>query len=192
MRRRTYLATFSSTIALTAGCNSNRDVSITAVDPDPTLTEAGLYDGPNTGNTEKEIDESRFKTYDSKGTLIKQVPIDIAVYWHRERKARFLDARTVEQYQRSHIEDAIHSPAPNGKDEDGVEEFGENERIVTYCTCPHHLSGIRAAELMDAGYGAYALYEGFEPWARSEAPTYRRGGVEVEEYVDDYSNLESE
>lgn len=173
MRRRQYLATAVGAITVTAGCTGSTPQEITAdpVDPDPSLTEAGLAPNP-TDLPEREIDESQFTEYNSEGTTIQQIPLDVAYYWYNTRKARFVDARVIGRYEIAHVDGAISSPAPDGAGvDDPMNDVGEHERIVTYCTCPHYLSGLRAATRQNAGNaGAYALITGLRPWIENGYP----------------------
>lgn len=195
MKRRAFLATAGSTIAVTAGCLSSSDTpELDSKDPDPSVSDVGLATNP-IDVPDRDIDESRFKDYQTQGgTTVKLIPLDVAYYWYNTQKARFVDARVHDQYQAVHIEGAAHSPAPEGGDNDPLNDVDEQDRIVTYCTCPHHLSGIRAANLLDNGYtGPYALDPGFDPWVKQG---YQIGGTDsknpnMENYPDDYSRVES-
>jgi rhodanese-related sulfurtransferase len=195
MRRRQYLTTAVGAIAVTAGCTSSTTTqAITADvrDPDPNLTEAGLAPDP-IDLPEREVDESQFTDYNSEGTEIQQVPLDVAYYWYHTRKARFVDARTAERYDQVHVKGAISSPAPDGTADDPMNDIGDHERIVTYCMCPHYLSGLRAASRQNSGNaGAYALYTGIRPWVDEGYPI---GGVKAEEPElpdeEDYSNADN-
>lgn len=54
---------------------------------------------------------------------------------------------------------------------DGIEAWPKDDRIVTYCGCPHHLSSIRAAGLQKAGFSeVYVIDEGFGVWAERGYP----------------------
>lgn len=195
MNRRTYLSAIASGTALIAGCSSSSsDPNREATDPDPSVSEAGLAPNP-IDLPEREIDKSRFETYTASndaGTSVQGVPLDVAYYWYNTRKARFVDARTTSQFEEHHIEGAVLSQAPSGGSSDPVSDWGKTERIVTYCTCPHHLSGIRAGNLIENGFsGAYALWPGFEPWAEKGYQT--AGSVKNKtEFVDDYSNVKDD
>lgn len=172
MKRRQYLATAVGALTVTAGCTGTTPQEIDAdpADPDPSISKAGLAPNP-VDVPEREVDESQFTDYNSEGTIIQQVPLDVAYYWYNTHKARFVDARTIKRYNIAHIDGAIHSPAPEGDDDDPMNNIGDHERIVTYCTCPHYLSGLRAAARQNAGNaGAYALITGVRPWIESGYP----------------------
>ncbi|MFB6084838.1 MAG: rhodanese-like domain-containing protein [Halorientalis sp.] len=112
-----------------------------------------------------EIDPSSFETlrYD-RGVAVPLVPIGVAYDWYRRREARFADARGGAQYERSHVTGAVLSPA-GGRRNDPVTEWPTDDRIVCYCGCPHHLSTVRAGDLLANGYEeVYAIDEGFWEW----------------------------
>lgn len=196
MKRRSFLASAVGTVAFTAGCTGSARPSASEnyhdiVDPDPAATEYGLAPDP-TDVDSRDVDPSAFETYtatNEANTNLRMVPLDIARYWYHTRKARFIDARTASQYDESHIAGAVFSPAPSGGDSDPVADWNKNERVVAYCTCPHHLSGIRAGNLIENGFtGAYILGPGMGPWAEEGYPT---AGTQKNktEFVDDYSNV---
>jgi rhodanese-related sulfurtransferase len=196
MKRRAFLASAVGAVAFTAGCTSSARTSAAEnyhdiIDPDPSATEAGLAPNPAEVDT-RDVDPSSFETYtatNEANTNLRMVPLEIARYWYHTRKARFIDARTASQFEESHIAGAVFSPAPNGEDGDPVADWNKNERVVAYCTCPHHLSGIRAGNLIENGFtGAYILEPGMGPWAEKGYPT--AGTQENKtEFVDDYSNV---
>ena len=195
MKRRAYLASIASAATLGSGCmTSTSEHYQEIVDPDPSVSQAGLAPNP-VEVPSRDVDESQLETYAATNdarTTVRMVPLDIAYYWYNSRKARFIDARTAQQYEEHHIDGAVFSPAPHGGDDDPVAVWRKNERIIAYCTCPHHLSGIRAGNLLENGYtGAYVLGPGMEPWAENSYPT--NGSVKTKtEFVDDYSNVEGD
>jgi rhodanese-related sulfurtransferase len=72
------------------------------------------------------------------------------------------DARGIGQYRNAHVYGAVSSPADFESAGGTVPGWPTDERIVTYCGCPHHLSSIRAAGLQKVGVETvYALDEGF-------------------------------
>lgn len=193
MKRRTLLAATGTGVASVAGClgtgESNSETGSqeqgdqtsrndekqsgyepeTATDPDPTLSSAGLPRDPEP-ETVADIEptnESAFELNTYKGVDVPLVPAKTARYWYHEQKARVIDARSYEVYQRSHIPGALSSPA-GGTDRgaDEINNWDETARIVTYCGCPHHLSSHRAMELYESGHTAvYAIDEGFGVWS---------------------------
>ncbi|MHC3381727.1 rhodanese-like domain-containing protein [Haloarcula sp. H-GB5] len=196
MKRRSFLSSAAGAVVLTAGCTSSARSSAAEnyhdiINPDPSASNAGLASNPAEVDA-RNVEPSSFETYtatNEANTNLRMVPLDIARYWYHTQKARFIDTRTASQYQESHIAGAVFSPAPNGKENDPVANWDKNERVVAYCTCPHHLSGIRAGNLIEDGFtGAYILGPGMEPWAKKGYPT---AGMQKNktEFVDDYSNV---
>jgi len=119
------------------------------------------------------VDTDSFDTVSMDGQVVPRAPVQAAYYWYARGEARFADARGVGQYEASHVYGAVSSPAGNDMAEDPVESWPEDERIVCYCGCPHHLSSIRAADLMSRGYTeVYVIEEGF--W---ETERYGEGWV---------------
>lgn len=93
-------------------------------------------------------------------------PISATYYWYARHEARFADARSQAQYERSHVLGAVLSPATNGgSNPDPVEDWPKEDRIVCYCGCPHHLSSMRAAALISNGYeNIFVIDGGFWAW----------------------------
>lgn len=106
------------------------------------------------------------------------LPIEAAYDWYRRRDARFVDARSLTAYEAGHVAGAVHSPAPTGYSEDDpVDDWPDDERIVTYCTCPHHYSTARASSLLQSGHEAvFAIDEGFRPWEQNGYPVASSDG----------------
>ena len=114
---------------------------------------------------ERSVDTSSFARTTVEGTAVPLAPIDVVHYWYRRREARVADARGASSYERSHVLGAVLSPAPDGGDSDPVEPWPKEDRIVCYCGCPHHLSSLRAASLIESGYEeVYVIDEGFWEW----------------------------
>ncbi|MFB6095868.1 MAG: rhodanese-like domain-containing protein [Haloferacaceae archaeon] len=114
---------------------------------------------------ERSIDTSSFGATIVEGTAVPLAPIEVAHYWYKRREARFADARGQTSYDRSHILGAVLSPAPDGANPDPVTDWPKDDLIVCYCGCPHHLSSLRAATLIDQGYeNVYVIDEGFWEW----------------------------
>ncbi|WP_276255063.1 rhodanese-like domain-containing protein [Halomontanus rarus] len=116
--------------------------------------------------------EFDYETDDFSGVAVPLAPIDDVYEWFQNDEARFVDARGRGQYDSSRIEGAVFSPAEDGLEEnDPVEEWDTDTRIVTYCNCPHHLSGLRASSLISDGYThSYAIDEGFGEWYDRDYP----------------------
>lgn len=126
----------------------------------------------NNSTTAISADTNSFPTRPTKGTQVPLVPIDVAYNWYVRHEARFADARDETQYKKAHIKGAVLSPAPEGQTQnDPAEQWPKKDRIITYCACPHHLSSLRAANLMDQGYeNVYALDDGFLTWMDQNHP----------------------
>ena len=132
-------------------------------------TLAGCQGENYDGEPANEFD---YETTETAGVDVPLVPIDDALAWHREEEALFADARSLEAYENARIAGAVHSPAREGQEEnDPVENRETDTRVVTYCGCPHHLSTLRGASLIGAGYQhTYAIDEGFGPWRENGYP----------------------
>ncbi|QSX00596.1 rhodanese-like domain-containing protein [Haloterrigena alkaliphila] len=171
MNRRQFLVTgAAATAASVAGCLSGGG-------------ESGDNDGygpePESVPEERSIDTSAYRTKVFDGTEVPLAPIADVFYWYQRREARVADARGSNQYENAHIVGAPLSPAPDGGSDDPIAEWSTDDRIVTYCGCPHHLSGLRAASLIDNGYEeVYALDDGFQAWIDRGYPL---AGSEVSE-----------
>ena len=126
---------------------------------------------PDEQPEERSIDTGSFATVDVQGTAVPLAPIDVTHYWYLRREARFVDARGSTQYDRSHVRGAVLSPAPNGGNNDPTSAWPKGDRIVCYCGCPHHLSSLRAANLIDNGYeNVFVIDEGFWEWQKRGYP----------------------
>lgn len=150
MNRRTFLAVSgTTTVGLLAGCLGG----------DSNATAANEFD--------YELNST------PSGVDVPLVPVADAYEWYKNDEVRFADARTRTQYGERRIKGAVFSPAADAGDieDDPVEEWSTDTRIVTYCACPHHLSSQRAASLIDAGYEhTYAIDEGLGGWINSGYP----------------------
>lgn len=164
MRRRAFLG--SAALAGLAGC-----ITDSGGGGAPSTTPSAETDGypPESAGEEappnRNIDTDAFGTVDVEGTAVPLAPLDVAYYWFQRREARFADARGQRQYDRSHVLGAVLSTAPDGVDGDPVAGWPTGDRIVCYCGCPHHLSSLRAATLLQNGYEeVYVIDEGFWAW----------------------------
>lgn len=168
MQRRTFLSAGAVSIVGLSGCLSGGSGS-------------GSYPTPNDGNTDgyppksavsgakdPQVDVSSLATTKQNGQDVPLLPLADAIEWYERREARFADARGPKQYETSHITGAVLSPAPGidtNFDEDPVKNWSKDDRIVCYCGCPHHLSSLRAAALMNSGYEkVFVIDEGFWAW----------------------------
>ncbi|QLG29692.1 rhodanese-like domain-containing protein (plasmid) [Halorarum halophilum] len=120
---------------------------------------------PDEQPEERSIDTSGFARKTVNGTEVPLAPIDVTHYWHLRREARFVDARGSTQYGKSHVLGAVLSTAPDGVNDDPTASWPKEDRVVCYCGCPHHLSSLRAANLIDNGYeNVFVIDEGFWEW----------------------------
>lgn len=118
-----------------------------------------------------DVDEASFETKEVNGESVKLTPIDVVEAWYRRAEARFVDARGLGQYKRSHIYGSVLSTAQKESTGGGINGWSKDDRIVTYCGCPHHLSSIRAAGLQKKGFSqVYVIDEGFGVWAKRGYP----------------------
>ncbi|WP_455447976.1 rhodanese-like domain-containing protein [Natrinema thermotolerans] len=155
--------------------------------------------GDDNGTPANEFD---YETTTTDGTEVPLAPVTDVYEWYDNDKARFADARGRDQYEELRIAGAVFSPAPDGTENDPVEEWSTDTRIVTYCRCPHHLSSQRAASLIDAGYEhTYAIDEGLGGWEMQGYPVegsnvqadfqrYEISGTTSREYADEMVALE--
>jgi len=160
--RRSFLA---SSVAITGGClrsGSSR----------PTDTESDGYPPPFDDQPEgRTVHTDDFSRISVDGVLVPLAPIDVSYYWFRRREARFADVRARKQYEASHILGSVHSPAFESGAGDPALDWPKTDRIVCYCGCPHHLSSIRAARLIQDGYeSVYVIDEGFWEWNDRDYP----------------------
>lgn len=122
---------------------------------------------------ERGVNTAEFDALARGGLSVELVPTHVAYYWYTRGEARFVDARSAPQFEVSHVFGAVLSPAGDGRElpDDPVLEWPKDDRIITYCGCPHHLSSLRAASLQKRGYEAvYALDEGFDTWRNRSYP----------------------
>lgn len=167
MNRRAFLATgigVIGTASLAAGCISRTGDQ---EQPENGSSQAGPGFAPNPEDVPAPgVDTSSFERLEVRGQVVPLVPIDVAYPWYLRQDARFVDARSRRAYDSSHVAGAVLSPAPMGyQNEDPTAAWPSDAQIVTYCTCPHHLSSSRAAGLLEQGFeNVYALDEGFGPW----------------------------
>jgi rhodanese-related sulfurtransferase len=130
---------------------------------------------------DRTVDTSDLDTVEENGVDVPLLPVEDAHVWWAYRRARFADARGPDQYENSHIDGAVLSPAPEDMrdSDDPLNQWGQQDRIVCYCGCPHHLSSIRASQLINAGYeNVYVIDEGFFEWTDLGYPvTGNDGGI---------------
>jgi rhodanese-related sulfurtransferase len=180
MRRRRFVASAGVAVTALAGCLGGDD---NAGEKGP--TNDGYPPASEETPEPMDVDTGAFERIDVEGTPVPLAPIEVTYNWYQRREARFADARGEGQYQRTHIEGSAWSPAPEGRTDDPVSEWPQDDRIVCYCGCPHHLSSLRAATLIEAGYeSVYVIDEGFFEWLELGYPVV---GSEVQNNVESYT-----
>jgi rhodanese-related sulfurtransferase len=170
-RRRLLQATGASLLFGSAGCLGTADDSKTPDGYPPKFEEVP---------PKPSVDVSSFEPFSIRGIAVPLAPLDVVYDWYRRREARFADARGEVAYNKAHILGAVLSPAAKGQPQnDPIKEWPKSDRIITYCSCPHHLSSLRAANLIKQGYkNVYALESGFIPWIKRNYPVK---GTEVKQ-----------
>lgn len=140
----------------------------------------GSDGGDGGGNTPTAANEFGYPTKTTDGVDVPLVPLADAIQWYRDDAGLFADARSRRAFEAARIAGAVYSPAPDGQDEgDPVAGRPKDTRVVTYCSCPHHLSTLRGSTLIRNGYAhTYAIDEGFRAWRDAGYPLE---GKEVEE-----------
>jgi rhodanese-related sulfurtransferase len=158
MQRRTFLAAAgAASVTALAGCSNSSS---------------------GTSNTNNNTNGYETISVDGFNADVPLAPMADVHQWFLEDTARFADARSQTAYDASHIQGAVLSPAPDGAANDPIADWEKSQRIVTYCGCPHHLSSMRAASLIDSGYTeVFALDEGFYAWQDAGYPLQ---GAEVD------------
>lgn len=118
------------------------------------------------------LGSDEYDTLSVAGESVPLVPTADAYEWYQDEAVAVLDARRRVAWEDTRIEGAAWSPAPDGRDgDDPAQEFATDERLLTYCACPHALSTRRAASLISDGYTeVYALDEGLTHWIEQGHP----------------------
>lgn len=106
------------------------------------------------------------------------VPIaQVADALAQQRRLVIIDARPASDWRQVHIPGAVSIPYLDMHRLSEVPKDGT--WVITYCACPHHLSGIVADELTKRGYRHVAvLDEGILEWFRRGLPVVKAKGVE--------------
>jgi cytochrome c oxidase cbb3-type subunit 3/ubiquinol-cytochrome c reductase cytochrome c subunit len=109
----------------------------------------------------------RFTTTGDGGKYVSAAQVAAAVA--AKQKLVIIDARPPSDWRQVHITGAVSIPHYELKRLDDVPKDGT--WIVSYCACPHHLSGIVTDELRKRGYThAVVLDEGILEWQRRGYP----------------------
>ncbi|MXV61562.1 rhodanese [Natronorubrum sp. JWXQ-INN-674] len=170
MNRRQFLA-MSAAVAVTSvgGCLGGDDGE----------QSDGYGPEPESMPDERSIDTDAYATKAFDGIEVPLAPIEDVFYWYQRQETRIVDTRGPSSFEDARITGAALSSAPDGVSDDPVADWSQDDRIVTYCVCPHAMAGQRAAALIDDGYeNVYALDEGFQAWIDFGYPIE---GAEVEE-----------
>jgi cytochrome c oxidase cbb3-type subunit 3 len=100
---------------------------------------------------------------------------DVAKAYQEHRRLVLVDARTTSDYVQLHIAGAISIPYFDMHDLAKIPNDGT--WIITYCACPHHVSGIVMEELRKRGYAhAAVLDEGIFVWQQQGNPVVAAAG----------------
>ncbi len=93
-----------------------------------------------------------------------------------KKKLIIVDARPASEWMRVHVTGAVSIPHFELK---RLDEVPADAWVITYCACPHHLSGIVLDELRKRGHKrAAVLDEGITEWHRRGYPVVAAEGVE--------------
>lgn len=204
MRRRAFLAGTAASAAIgLAGCTGvflddgstgdaagDRPVpnvpSVTDDDPNDGRAPAATFDGTP---SEPDFDPDAFDTTTASGVEImngdssmevKLAPAELVYDWYRRQEVRMVDGRGAYNHEQMRIFGAVLSTVGSPIEETPVGDWSKSDRIVTYCGCPHHISSVRAAELMNAGYEeVYALDEGIYAPNRDDVVSWYEHGYPV-------------
>jgi len=100
---------------------------------------------------------------------------DVAKAYREHRRLVLVDARTTSDYLQLHIAGAISIPYFDMHDLEKIPNDGT--WVITYCACPHHVSGIVMEELRKRGYAHSAvLDEGVFVWQQQGNPFVAAAG----------------
>ncbi|WP_276281593.1 rhodanese-like domain-containing protein [Halorussus caseinilyticus] len=171
MKRRTFLTSSAVSLSAVAGClgGGGSDLAVTPTDGDVDGYPPEFGEVPE----KRTVDTSSFGTVTENGVKVPLAPIDVVHYWYKRGEARIADARGERSYKASHVYGAVLSQAaPDRRSSaDPVMDWPKDDRIVCYCGCPHHLSSIRASQLINEGYqNVYVIDEGFWEWHKRGYP----------------------
>lgn len=173
MDRRTYLATLALGTASVAGCTgAPTDTQTDESDPDSGDSTPGGTGDTASSSGDYPADLSAYETVEMDGTAVPLAPLADVYEWYQAGEVRIVDARGQTSYEKSHIEGAVLSPAPDGQSgDDPVADWEKTTPTVCYCGCPHHLSSMRAETMMENGFEfVAALDEGFWAWHDADYP----------------------
>ncbi|MWV41861.1 rhodanese-like domain-containing protein [Natrialba sp. INN-245] len=160
MNRRQYLAAgTAAAVTAVAGCLGGNGSS------------DGYGPEPDDTPEKRSIDTDAYETKSFGGIDVPLAPLEDVHYWYQRQEARIVDTRGRDQHDAVRITGSVLSSAPDGVSNDPVATWPEEDRIVTYCVCPHTLAGQRAATLIANDYeNVYALDDGLQAWVEHQYP----------------------
>lgn len=90
----------------------------------------------------------------------------------KTKEPLFVDVRSRTEFNAEHIEGAISFPFTVIRDTDKY-PFKKERKLILYCGCPHHLSGMSAEVLKGKGYqNIHVIDEGYWGWKALKLPVY--------------------
>lgn len=106
---------------------------------------------------------------------VERISTDSLASWmHDDQPPVLLDTRTIEEYEVSHLESAVHVD-PDSDDFMMLDTLDRDAPIVAYCSVGYRSSDV-ASKLMAAGFTDVRNLEGsIFKWANEGRPVYRDG-----------------
>lgn len=130
----------------------------------PAIENVPIVVNPTGEHAEFTLREDRYASVDQ-----------VAKAYHAKRRLVIVDARTTSDYLRVRIAGAISIPYFDMHDLDKIPNDGT--WVITYCACPHHVSGIVMEELRKRGYAHSAILdEGIFAWQQRGNPVVAAEG----------------
>ncbi len=124
----------------------------------PSVENAAIVVNPDGAQAELTLRDDRYVSV-----------ADVAKAYREQLRLVFVDARTTSDYLQLHIAGAISIPYFDMHDLSKIPNDGT--WVITYCACPHHVSGIVMEELRKRGYAHSAvLDEGVFVWQQQGNP----------------------
>jgi cytochrome c oxidase cbb3-type subunit 3 len=100
----------------------------------------------------------------------RYVPADVVYKAYKEKRSFIIvDARPYNDYLKAHVEGAVSIPFYEV--EKAIDYLPRDSWIITYCVCPHAMSGKAVDGLRKAGFEKTAILdEGLQEWIRRGYP----------------------
>ena len=137
--------------------------------PEPTGKEPLVINPTGKSPTGWQPREGKFIGVDAVAQALKQ-----------KRKMIIIDARPPSDWRRAHIAGAVSIPYHDMKRLDEILAKHKDVYVISYCACPHHLSGIVQEELTKRGHTkALVLDEGVNLWHQRGYPVTAAEGVQA-------------